>query len=226
MSKTSLGKYKRPSKNSKLYKKSKKRIHTRSNFVVVFASKSRCINPHATWGTAGDICTSSVTCCATCKEESGVAGSIFDGGWGTRWWQDVDGGAENKEWVVGVGEDGKVGVHGDVTVDRSGSGMVDGGWNCIWDDCGVSDEEDAEIGEVMSLVGLADEIWSEVVLSDGEKPLQNGGDAVNVCDFGGAVRELWKIIWYFRLKGVVVADSDWDEDDWESGLSWKKVWTG
>ena len=61
-------------------------------------------------GTAGDICTSSVTCCATCKEESGVAGSTFDGGWGTRWWQNVDGGAENKEWVVGIGEDGKVGV--------------------------------------------------------------------------------------------------------------------
>ena len=80
MSKTSLGKYKRPSKNSKLYKKSKKRIHTRSNFVVAFASKFRCINPHATWGTAGDICTSSVTCCTTYKEESGVAGSTFDGG--------------------------------------------------------------------------------------------------------------------------------------------------
>ena len=46
----------------------------------------------------GDICTSSVTCCATCKEEPGVAGSTFDGGWGTRWWQNVDGGAENKEW--------------------------------------------------------------------------------------------------------------------------------
>ena len=87
-----------------MYKKSKKRIHTRSNFVVVFASKSRCINPHATWGTAGDICTSSVTCCATCKEESEVAGSTLDGGWGTRWCQDVDGGAENKEWVLGVGE--------------------------------------------------------------------------------------------------------------------------
>ena len=104
MLKTSLGKYKTPSKNSKLYKKSKKRIHTRSNFVVVFASKSRCINPHATWGTAGDICTSSVTCCTTCKEESGVAGSTFDEGWGTRWWQDVDGGVKNKVWVVGVGE--------------------------------------------------------------------------------------------------------------------------
>ena len=25
---------------------------------------------------------------------------------------------------MGVGEDGKVGVHGDVTVDRSGSGMM------------------------------------------------------------------------------------------------------
>ena len=55
---------------------------------------------------------SSVTCCTTCKEESGVAGSTFDGEWGMRWWQDVDGGAENKEWVVSVGEDGKVGLHG------------------------------------------------------------------------------------------------------------------
>ena len=97
MSKASLGKYK--SKNSKLYKKSMKRIPTRNNFVVVFASKFRCINPHATWGTAeGDICTSSVTCCLICKE-AGVAGSTFDGGWDMRWWQDVDGGAENKECV-------------------------------------------------------------------------------------------------------------------------------
>ena len=94
--------------------------------------------------------------------------------------------------------------------------MVDGGWNCIWDDCGVSVEEDAEVGEVMSLVGLADGIWSEVVLSDEEKSWRKGGDAVNVCDFGGAVGELWKIIWCFGLKGVAVADSDWDEDDWES----------
>ena len=77
MSKTFLGKYKRLSKNSKLYKKCKKRIHTRSNFVVVFASKFRCIDSDATWGTAGDICAS---CWATCKEESGVARSIFDGG--------------------------------------------------------------------------------------------------------------------------------------------------
>ena len=86
------------------------------------------------WGTTGcDICTSSVTCHATCKEEPGVAGSTFDGGWGTRWWQDIDGGAENEGWAVGVGEDGKVGVYGDVTVDRSESGMVDGGWNLRWD---------------------------------------------------------------------------------------------
>ena len=52
MSKTSLGKYKRPSENWKLYKKSKKRIHKRSNFIVVFASKFRCINPNAIWGMA------------------------------------------------------------------------------------------------------------------------------------------------------------------------------
>ena len=93
---------------------------------------------------------------------------------------------------MGVGEDGKVAVYGDVTVDRSGSWMLDGGWNFIWDDCGVPVEEDAEVGEVMSLIGLADGIWSEVVLSDEEKSWWKGGDAVNVCDFGGAVGELSK----------------------------------
>ena len=150
-------------------------------------------------------CSSSVTCCATCKEEPGVAGSTFDGGLGTRWWQDVDGVAENEGWAVGVVEDRKVGVYGDVTVDRSGSGMLDGGWNFIWDDCGVPVEEDAEVGEVMSLIGLADGIWSEVVLSDEEKSWWKGGDAVNVCDFGGAVGELSKSFWRFELKGVAVA---------------------
>ena len=37
------------------------------------------------------------------------------------------------------------------------------------DDCRVSDEEDSEVGEVKSLVGLLDGIWSEVVLSGEEK---------------------------------------------------------
>ena len=46
----------------------------------------------------------------------------------------------------------------------------------------------------MSFVGLANGICSEVVLSDEEKSWRKGGDAVNVCDFGGAVGELWKII--------------------------------
>ena len=68
----------------------------------------------------------------------------------------------------------------------------------------------------MSLVGLADDIWSEVVLRDEEKSWQKDGDAV-VCDFGGAVGELWKIILCFGLKDGAVADSDWDEGDWESG---------
>ena len=185
-----------------MYKKSK-RIHTRSSFVVVFASKFRCINSYAAWGTAGDICTSSVTWCATCKEESGVLGSTFDGGWGTKWRQDVDGGEDNKKWVVGVREDGKVGVHGHVTVDRTGGGMLDGGWNCIWDDCRGSVEEDPEVAAAMSYVGLADDIWSEVVLSDEKKSWWKGGDAVNVCNFGWAVGELWKIFWCFGLKGVL-----------------------
>ena len=50
------------------------------------------------------------------------------------------------------------------------------------------------VGEVMSLVGLADDIWSEVVLNDEEKSCRKGGDAVHVCDFGGAVGLSCKII--------------------------------
>ena len=76
-------------------------------------------------------------CCARCKEEPEVAGSTFDGGWGTRWWRDVDGRGENDEWTVGVGEDGIVGVHGDDTGDRSGNGRLDGGWNFSGNEFGV-----------------------------------------------------------------------------------------
>ena len=123
------------------------------------------------------------------QKRTWVAGSTFDGGWGMRWWQDVDGGAENEGWAVGIWEDEKVAVYGNVTVDRSGSWMLDGGWNFIWDDCGVPVEDDAKVGEVMSLIGLADGIWSEVVLSDEEKSWRKGGGAINVCDFGGAARE-------------------------------------
>ena len=46
--------------------------------------------------------------------------------------------------------------------------MLDDGWNFSWDYFRVLDEEDAEVGEVISLVGLADGIWSEVVLSGKE----------------------------------------------------------
>ena len=40
-------------------------------------------------------------------------------------WQDVDPGAENEGRAVGLGQDGKVGVHGNVTGDRNGSGRLD-----------------------------------------------------------------------------------------------------
>ena len=63
------------------------------------------------------------------KKELRVAGSTFDGGWVTRWWWDVDGAAENEGWAVSIGEDGKVRVYGGVTVNRNGSGMLDGGWS-------------------------------------------------------------------------------------------------
>ena len=70
----------------------------------------------------------------------------------------------------------------------------------------------------MSLVGLPNGIRSEDVLSDEKKSWRKDGDAINVYDFAGSVWELWKIIWCFELKGIAVADSHWDEDDW--GRSW------
>ena len=44
----------------------------------------------------GGVYIPSVMCCTTYKKESEVPGSAFDGGWGTRWWWDVDGGAGEK----------------------------------------------------------------------------------------------------------------------------------
>ena len=54
-----------------------------------------------------------------------------------RWWQDESGGAKHEEWAVVVGEDGNVGVHGDVTGCRNGDGMLHYCWNFSWDECGV-----------------------------------------------------------------------------------------
>ena len=48
MSRTFAEKYKKLSTNSKLYKKSKKRIPTRNNFAVTFANKFWGFNSHAT----------------------------------------------------------------------------------------------------------------------------------------------------------------------------------
>ena len=50
-------------------------------------------------------------------------------------------------------------------------------------------------------------------MSAQEKSWRKGGDAVNVCNFSGAVGELSKKNQHFGLEGVAVADSDWDEDD-------------
>ena len=123
-----------------------------------------------------------------------------------------------QEWAVGVGEDGKVGVYGDVRVGRSESGMLDGSWNFSWDDCGVSDKEDAEVGEVMSLVDLADDIWSEVEWSKTWMLRKNLGERVVMQLMFVILVEQSEIYAKkcFGLKGVAVADSDWDEDDWES----------
>ena len=86
-----------------MYEKTKKRTPTLNNFVIVFPSKFRGINSHATWGTAeGDVCISSVTCCASYKEDPGVAGSASDVGWGARWWRGVGGRAEHKRWAASV----------------------------------------------------------------------------------------------------------------------------
>ena len=55
-------------------------------------------------------------CFAIYKEEPGV---VCEG--------DVGGGIKIEGWAVGVKEDRNVGVHGDVTGERSGSGMLAGG---------------------------------------------------------------------------------------------------
>ena len=215
MSKTFLGKQKKPNTNSKLYKKSKKRIPARNNFVVVFANKLDVLT-HMPREVRQEVIIAFLH----------LELQVVDGGWGTRWWRDIDGGAENEEWAVFV-EDGKVGVHGDVTVDRSGSGMLDGGWNFSWDDCALSDEEYTEVDEVMSLVGLADGIWSEVVLGGEENTWRKGGDAVNVCNFGGAVGELIK---HKKLTFLVEGCCwGWQWLKWRwlgKHLNWKKVWPG
>lgn len=49
-------------------------------------------------------------------------------------------------WAVSIGEDGNIGVHGDVIGDRSE--RLGCGWNFIWDECGISDKKDGESGEV------------------------------------------------------------------------------
>ena len=139
----------------------------------------------------GDICIFSVRRCTTYKDEPGVVGGTFDGGWSTRWWQNMGGWAENDGWAVGVV------------------------------DCRVSDEEDRAVGQVISLVGLVGDIWSEFVLSGDEYIWGEGGDAGNIWSCDEVVGELSKIFWYFALKDVFVADSDWDEDDWErKGRNW------
>lgn len=67
----------------------------------------------------------------------------------------------------------------------------------------------------MNLPGLVDDRWSEVVLSGKENTWLKGGDAGNIWRFFGAVEKLSKIVWHLGLKGVAVAESNWDEDDWE-----------
>ena len=149
-----------PSTNcdTKLYKKCKKIIPTRSDFTTVFASTFRSIDSYGTWGnTGGDICISSAMCSTTYKKELGVAGSTFDGGWVTTWWQDVGGAAENgvscecrRRW--------KSRCTWRCIVDKSGSGIPDGDWNFSWDDCGVWNEEEIEVDEIISLLGLVDDV--------------------------------------------------------------------
>ena len=68
----------------------------------------------------------------------------------------------------------------------------------------------------MSLVGLVDGIWSEVFLSGKENTWKRVDDAVNISNFGGAVGEVSRKFWHLGMKGVAVAESDWDEDNWES----------
>ena len=81
--------------------------------------------------------------------------------------------------------------------ETSGSGTLDCGWNFSWDEGRVSDEEDREVGAVMTLDGSLDEKWSEVVFSGEENTLGKGGDAGSVWNFGETVGELREKSWHF-----------------------------
>lgn len=71
----------------------------------------------------------------------------------------------------------------------------------------------AEVAEVMSLVRSVDDIWWNV------------GDSGIVWKFGGAVGELRKKNWHFKLKGAAVAGIYWEKMtgkmfEMKEGLTW------
>ena len=63
---------------------------------------------------------------------------------------------------------------------------------------------------LLSLVRSCLERWENIWRKVGD---------VDVWNFGGTVRQLSKKFWHFRLKGLAVADSDWDVDDWKIFLT-------
>ena len=79
MPRTSLGEC--TSNNTNLHKKQEKNAHRKQFRCCLCQQILRAHKfTHATCGTAGDICTSLVRCCTTCKEESGVTGiNVFGG---------------------------------------------------------------------------------------------------------------------------------------------------
>ena len=68
----------------------------------------------------------------------------------------------------------------------------------------------------MSIIDSVDEIWSKVAQSGEEDTGSKVCDADNVWHFGGADGESGKKTRDFVLKGLALADSDCDEDDWGS----------
>ena len=107
-------------------------------------------------------------------------------------------------------------IHRDVTLDRTRNRIVDAGGNFSWDYYSVSDEEDTEAGEVASLIGLANDIRSEVNLNL-RKTIEK--TVVMLVMFEILVEQTEyqaKKIDILDWRVLFVADSYWDEDDWES----------
>ena len=105
MSKKPVQKYKKPSTNSKLYKKRHSKYLQETILLLYLPANSEVLTHMQ------EVMSAFLQLCVVqhIKKNLKLQVILFDGWWGTRWWHDVDKEAENEWWAVGVEEEGKLG---------------------------------------------------------------------------------------------------------------------